>query len=132
MIYDFKTEVWTRARVDPRYHPARWRVDPAGRFISWFAYGDRNDTYGWEIGHRIAKADGGSDDISNLQAEHWQTNLAKEEARRARQSMQVQQLLRLLLEGSQPREASLGKPFGNLPGRAALLGDNWNNPFGSR
>ena len=33
------------------------------------------------VGHVLASADGGSDSLFNMQAEHWQTNLDKEASR---------------------------------------------------
>lgn len=80
---DFRRfSVWNSSRLVFGLDPQLWRIDPAGRIIFWDAYGDRSHSYGWEIGHITALADGGMDAYFNIQAEHWVTNLNKEYFRR--------------------------------------------------
>lgn len=77
-----KIKLWQRATPVLGDSSDLWRYDHTGRLIYWDAYGNRNHPNGWEAGHIIAKADGGADSWFNLQAEHWQTNLDKEQARK--------------------------------------------------
>lgn len=77
-----RISVWNSASLVFGLDPQFWRIDPEGRTIHWGAYGNRNSTYGWEIGHITALADGGFDAFFNIQAEHWITNLQKEAFRR--------------------------------------------------
>lgn len=97
-----KYSVWNNARQIFGSDPQLWRMDPAGHTIYWHAYGDRSHSYGWEIGHITALADGGLDAFFNIQAEHWITNLAKEALRKQR----VQNFGNLF-----SREAFIGEPF---------------------
>jgi hypothetical protein len=55
----------------------RFKKDLAGAWIMYEAYGNRNSEYGWEIDHIWPESKGGSDDLSNLQALHWENNLRK-------------------------------------------------------
>ena len=97
-----KNNVWNSARQAIGLDPQLWRIDPAGRIIYWHAYGDRNNDFGWEIGHITALAEGGFDAFFNIQAEHWITNLEKEAIRKQR----VQNF-----GNSFGREAFIGEPF---------------------
>lgn len=96
-----KAIVWCKSS------PARgldnsWKLDPYGRLISWAAYGDRSNPHGWEIGHIVARADGGADSLHNLQAEHWHTNVGKEEVRRRMQLPRQASLREAYLAMNQP------------------------------
>jgi hypothetical protein len=85
-MYD-RTEqtLWESATPIFGFDRNYWRQDHRGRVISRWAFGLRSHPNGWEKGHIIAAADGGSDMIWNLQAEHWRTNLEKEEERQKRE-----------------------------------------------
>lgn len=87
MSDSLKQYLWQRAKPILGYDSNIWRLDFAGRTIRWNDYGNRNSSYGWEFGHIVAKADGGSDFYTNLQAEHWQTNMDKERARLVKDSI---------------------------------------------
>lgn len=79
---DFVTDfLWWKADLAGGLDSDLWRLDCAGRLMYRYEHGDRNSPYGWEKGHIVARVDGGSDSLFNLQAEHWQTNLEKEKAR---------------------------------------------------
>jgi hypothetical protein len=49
------------------------RIDCDGRRISWSEYG-KLSARGWEIDHITPTAQGGTDDLGNLRARHWQGN----------------------------------------------------------
>ena len=76
---NIKEAVWKKATVVPRYNPNVWRKDVAGAWIKWDKYGDRGSElgFGWEIDHRKPVAEGGTDDLSNLQPLQWKNNCSK-------------------------------------------------------
>ena len=69
-----KLAVWAKGTPIIGYHEAVYRRDHMGRAMRYSDYGYRSSDYGWEFGHIVASAFGGSDDIANLRPEHWQTN----------------------------------------------------------
>lgn len=79
---NFRIALWLKAYVIAGLNASLYRADFKGRVIAWQNYGDRDSEYGWEGGHIQAKCEGGSDDLCNLQPEHWKTNLEKEETRK--------------------------------------------------
>lgn len=93
--------VWTLATKLQNLDPNLWRLDPVGRLIHWDAFGDRHNPLGWEVGHVIARVDGGSDFLPNRQAENYKTNLEKEAARKRSQSIGIEL-------GGFPQSYSLG------------------------
>jgi hypothetical protein len=99
---------WNQALISLQHNPDLYRIDPFGRLIHWHAYGDRTHSHGWELGHIVAKIDGGSDEDHNIQAEHYESNLDKEAARRILQSRKMN------LAGSMLPPGSFGLlgPFG--------------------
>lgn len=66
-----KLILWARLRPHPRF--PGFYVDHEGWLVRWPEYGLLSN-YGWEIDHIIRKADGGSDDLSNLRVRHWWPN----------------------------------------------------------
>lgn len=73
-------EVWEKGTIDRQIDEsgAYRRRDACGALIEWDEY-DQNEErgYGWEIDHIKPVAEGGDDDIDNLQPLHWQNNRAK-------------------------------------------------------
>lgn len=69
-------QVWEKAKVVPGADPNVWRKDYAGAWIN-FNQRKTEDPYGWEIDHQNPVANGGSDNLSNLQPLHWRNNRCK-------------------------------------------------------
>ncbi|WP_163710449.1 HNH endonuclease signature motif containing protein [Mangrovibacterium lignilyticum] len=72
-----KRAVWDKGRNIPEFAPDQWRWDVAGKVMKYDDYGDRQSEYGWEIDHIDPVANGGTDDISNLQPLTWKHNTHK-------------------------------------------------------
>ncbi len=68
--------VWRKAREMPGYRTLR--VDAWGWTIVRQDYGNTQSRYGWEIDHVLPVEMGGGDELSNLQALHWENNRRKE------------------------------------------------------
>lgn len=68
--------VWEKARIEQGYNPNVWRKDFANAWIRRDHYGVESK-YGWEIDHLRPSSNGGSDDLSNLNALHWRNNNKK-------------------------------------------------------
>ena len=68
--------VWQNASTEDGYNPDIWRKGFASAWIRRDLYGVQHP-FGWEIDHLKPIANGGTDDLSNLQAVHWQNNRKK-------------------------------------------------------
>ncbi len=66
--------VWNKAKIQPGF--TSFRSDVCGTDIQRSEYG-KESKYGWEIDHINPGANGGTDDLSNLQPLHWETNMMK-------------------------------------------------------
>jgi 5-methylcytosine-specific restriction endonuclease McrA len=76
--HKLKSAVWWRSGTEiAGYDPGMWRRDIDGKAMKFSDHGDRDSKFGWEIDHIKPSSKGGSDDLSNLQPLHWQTNVAK-------------------------------------------------------
>jgi hypothetical protein len=62
--------VWSRAPLSSDHPPMR--VDAYGALIWRGGYGNTNSKFGWEIGHRRPLANGGADELENLQPLQWE------------------------------------------------------------
>ena len=72
-----RVAAWNKAIAVSGYDSNVYRRDRFGMWIRWSDYGNRQSQYGWEIDHVVPLARGGTDDLSNLQALHWQSNAKK-------------------------------------------------------
>ena len=78
-----ETKVWSSKEVEQVWQKTVGRAsqgkDIAGAIISFSQYGNTHAelNQGWEIDHIKPRSLGGSDDISNLRALHWQNNRSK-------------------------------------------------------
>ncbi len=72
-----KLAVWQKGRQIPNYPDTQWRWDTCGQVMQWSQYGNRNSDTGWEIDHINPVANGGGDEIGNLQPLNWKNNAAK-------------------------------------------------------
>ena len=68
--------VWAKGRPVPGYDPAQYRKDSCRAWMRRASYGTTTE-YGWEVDHILPTAQGGTDDISNLQPLHWRNNRRK-------------------------------------------------------
>ena len=67
--------VWRKAGWSPAIAPGA-ATDVCGATIRREHYG-MTTAFGWEIDHKDPVANGGTDDLSNLQPLHWENNRSK-------------------------------------------------------
>ena len=67
--------VWNKAGWSPAIAPGA-ATDVCGATIRREHYG-KTTAFGWEIDHKDPVANGGTDDLSNLQPLHWKNNRSK-------------------------------------------------------
>lgn len=72
-----KLAVWNKGLKVVGNDPNHSRVDIAGFLMEFHQYGNRKSNEGWEIDHIVPVANGGTDDIANLQPLNWQNNAEK-------------------------------------------------------
>lgn len=70
-------KLWEMRAIIPGKNPDVWRMDVCGNPIKYCDYANRYSQYGWELDHMISRANGGSNDISNLHALQWYENVIK-------------------------------------------------------
>jgi hypothetical protein len=70
--------VWSRAPVSVEHPPMR--VDAYGALIWRGGYGNTSSKFGWEIGRRRPLANGGADELENLQPLQWENSRRNDES----------------------------------------------------
>lgn len=69
--------VWKKAVYLSGSGATEHRKDKCGSIIQFDKYGDTGTSLGWEIDHINPLSNGGTDDITNLQALRWENNRRK-------------------------------------------------------
>lgn len=70
--------VFNKGRIIQGYDSSEYRIDPCGALMKFSMHGVREaGNFGWEVDHIVAVANGGSDDLGNLQPLQWQNNASK-------------------------------------------------------
>ena len=72
-----KLDVWVKGSVIPNFDADTWRHDKCGAVMKWSEHGNRQSEHGWEIDHINPAANGGGDELSNLQPLNWENNASK-------------------------------------------------------
>jgi 5-methylcytosine-specific restriction endonuclease McrA len=67
---------WENANTIKGKNQDSWRRDSEGNKIRKASYGTQGE-YGWEVDHKNPKAKGGSENLRNIQALHWEENRKK-------------------------------------------------------
>jgi hypothetical protein len=67
--------VWNKAEISREHPPLR--VDSFGSLIWKEGYGNTSSKVGWEIDHILPVAQGGGDQLENLQPLQWENNRRK-------------------------------------------------------
>ena len=69
---ELKRTVWAKGKIDEGYNGNFYRRDAFGTWMQYSAHADTLSHFGWEIAYITPVADGGTDDVSNLQPLQWQ------------------------------------------------------------
>ncbi len=72
--------IWRKGRRIDGYDATQIRADEYGSAMRWEHYGQQT-SFGWEVDHIRAVANGGSDDLDNLQPLQWENNRKKGDSR---------------------------------------------------
>ena len=69
-----KLSVWSKGKIAEGYNGNFYRRDVFGSWMQYSAHGETLSPFGWEIGHITPVAQGGTDDLSNLQPLQWKNH----------------------------------------------------------
>lgn len=67
--------VWQKGSLIPDENPWVWRTDRCGNMIFYADYGNIDSVFGWLIDHIVSLANGGTDNIENLQPVQWEEHI---------------------------------------------------------
>ena len=67
--------VWDKGASIPRVNQNVERLDSLGNRILYLEYANRDSDFGWEMHHVVPAAEGGPDDLSNLEPLYWKDNV---------------------------------------------------------
>ena len=69
-----KLSVWAKGETAMGYNPIFYRRDKFGAWMQYSAHGNTSSHFDWEIAHIKPVAEGGADELSNLQPLQWRNN----------------------------------------------------------
>ena len=69
-------EIWNKQRIPIEKYKDKYRKDACNAWIIWEEYGKQTE-FGWEVDHILPEVKGGTKDIDNLRAFHWENNKSK-------------------------------------------------------
>jgi 5-methylcytosine-specific restriction endonuclease McrA len=72
-----KKAVWVKGTTIDGYDSNILHRDKCGKNMQYSEHGNRNSNNGWEIDHINPVANGGGDEIGNLQPLNWENNAKK-------------------------------------------------------
>ena len=81
---DLAALVWEKANLAPGEDPNAARLDDFGHIIFRSDYG-KTGTGGWKVGYVVSPDEGGTDDLSNFRAAHWDSDGEKARLREWRE-----------------------------------------------
>jgi len=67
--------VWQKGSLIPGENPWEWRTDRYGNMIFYADYANIDSVFGWIVDHIVSLANGGTDNIENLQPVQWEVNI---------------------------------------------------------
>ncbi len=70
-------KVWRKARTSFGFDPDFYRFDENNALIKYSEYGNSESTFGWQISHIRPLIKGGTNDLYNLHALHWENHLSQ-------------------------------------------------------
>ncbi len=66
--------VWAKGKEVPGCYSITWRKDSHGAWMKRNDYGNRESSFGWEIGLITPLTAGGTSHLDNLQPLYWKNN----------------------------------------------------------
>ena len=70
-------QIWSKGKTVSGYDSDLNRKDACDAWMTFSDFGKTESWYGWEVDHIKPKAQGGSNDLSNLRPLQWENNREK-------------------------------------------------------